>query len=330
MGTESGLFDSLMTFQEKADTFFALSRMLEAGLPVSKAMEVLLNQKSATAVAAWLLGVHREIGERKTLSEAIATQGGASDIEKSLIHAGERSGKLPQMTAEVADYYRLMADSQKRALKVLLYPAVLIQLIFVLPEVRRLFGDELPLLVVSHIVLKIIGISLLMWGAFKVVLNMMSGANKSPAMERFFNRIPFYGDAHKQLARVRFAKVVEAGLLAALGMPEIFRLAGLASQNAQIRNASELIATSTAQGESLTDAFAKTDAFPLFFRDSIAVAEASGTLDKAMKRLARTEREAFIEALARDSKRLPVILYGGLVCYALIKALSFYLYQNFM
>ena len=324
-----------MTFQEKADAFFSFSRMLEAGMPFSNALRVLIDQKPSSQVAAWLLGLQKELEENHSFSEAIARQVDASEIEKTLIHAGEFSGKLPQMLAEIADYYRLLAESRNRAFKGLLYPVVLLQFAVASPEIPRLFGDEPTILVLAHIVLKLLVMCLLLLGMFKMFVTLRRNGNKLPSLEKIFDWIPFYGKVHNHAARARFAKVVEIGLLAALGMPEIFRLAGRASQSCRIQNAAEIIATCTAQGESLADSLAKTDAFPRWFRESIAVAEVSGTLDTGMKRLALMEYEAFVEAQESASKRLPVFLYSAAACYAVFQILRQYqahfsLYQEYL
>lgn len=324
-----------MTFQEKADAFLSLSKLLDAGIPILKALGILADQKPAPKVAAWLLGLKNELTEYHSFSQAIAGTDGVSDLEKNLIYAGERSGKLPQMLAEIADYYRLLAESQKRALKGLFYPAVLLQLAVVFSEIPRLFGEESSIPVLSHIFVKSLLLWLLLLGLFKAFITLTRYANHSPRLEKILDGIPFYGEVRKRGARARFAKVAEIGVLAALGMPEVFRLAGFAAQSSRIRVAADLIASLTAQGESLTDSFAKTEPFPRWFREAVAVAEASGTLDTGLKRLAQMEHQAFIEAHERASKRLPLIFYGIAACYATFQILRQYyahfsLYREYM
>jgi type II secretory pathway component PulF len=239
------------------------------------------------------------------------------------------------MMAEIADYYRLLAEFKSRAFRGLLYPVALLQLAVTFQEIPRLFGDESMSLVLSLVLFKSIGMWLLLLGSVKVFMTVNRHANKSLGLEKILDGIPFYGEVRKHGALARFAKVVEIGLLAALGMPEIFRLAGLASQSARIRHDAEVVVTSTAQGESLTDSLAKTDAFPRMFRESIAVAEVSGTLDTGMRRLALIEHEAFIEAHERAAKGLPLLLYAIAACYVVFQILwqyqaPFSLYQEYL
>ena len=295
--------------------FHSLAHLLGAGVPVGRSVEVLLEQKPGATVRLWLLGLHRALTQQACFSDSIALQAGSSEVEKSLIQAGERSGKLPQMLAELADYYALIAVSEKRTLSAFLYPLGLLHLGIVLPELQGFFGDESAVFIVGGLALKLFALWVLLVAVWKGFQFLDASASKNSSAERILAWVPFYGSARAHSARARFAKVVEVGLLAALRMPEIFHLAGKASQSARVGDAAERIAESTARGESLSASFAATDAFTATFRQSIVTAELSGTLDTEMKRLAHLEKEAARAAYESAASWTPKLLTTMVSCY---------------
>lgn len=319
-----------MTSQDKADVFRSLSKMLEAGVLVSRSMEVLLEQKPTPGVREWLTGVHAGLAQHHGLSESVARQTRSSELEKSLIQAGERSGTLPQIMSELSGYYGMLATLEKKTRSGLAYPVGLLHLGLILPEIQRFFGDESAAFVCGSLALKLCLLWAVLAGAWKGFhwLEIRSAAD--PGAERLFSWVPFYGKARAHFAFARFAKVVEIGLLAGLGMPEIFRLAGKAAQSARIRSAAEGIAQSAAQGEALAVSFAATAVFTPAFRQAVVTAEISGTLDTEMKHLAVLENEAARAAYEQAAVWTPKFLIGAataLVAFRVIRGIVDYYAQ---
>lgn len=304
-----------MTFQEKADVFRSLSKLLEAGVPVLRSLEVLLEQKPSSGVRAWLAGVHGGVSRHQGLSESIAMQPASSELEKSLIQAGERSGTLPKMMAEIAVYYALSAGLEKKTRAGFAYPVGMLHLGIILPELQRFLGAESAAFVCGSLALKLGVLWLGLVGVWQGLRLLGERASVDLSAERLLSWVPFYGAARIHSACARFAKVVEMGLLAGLSMAEVFHLAGKAAQSARIGRAAEGIAKSVSRGESLDVSFAATDAFTAAFRQSIVTAEISGTLDTEMKHLAFLENEAARAAYEQAAEWTPKFLMGLVSCF---------------
>ena len=310
-----------MTSQEKADVFRSLSKLLEAGVPVLRSLGVLLEQKPSSRVHAWLTGVHGGVTQHHGLSESLAGQPSSSELEKSLIQAGEQSGTLPKMMAEIAGYYALSAGLEKKTRAGFAYPVGLLHLGIILPELQRFFGSESAAFVCGSVVLKLVVLWLGLVGVWQGMRLLGRRASVDSSAERLFAWVPFYGAARAHSACARFAKVAELGLLAGLGMAEVFYLAGKAAQSARIGGAAEGIVKSISRGESLAVSFAATDAFTAAFRQSIVTAEISGTLDTEMKHLAFLENEAARAAYEQAAEWTPKFLVGLASCFIAVRVI---------
>lgn len=295
--------------------FRSLSKLLEAGVPVLRSLEVLLGQKPSSGVRAWLAGVYGGVTQHQGFSESVARQPGSSELEKSLVQAGERSGTLPKMMAEIASYYALSAGLEKKTRAGFAYPVGLLHLGIILPELQRFFGSEAAAFVCGSVLLKLGVLWLGLVGVWQGMRLLEGRASVDSTAERLFSWVPFYGAARAHSACARFAKVVEMGLLAGLGMAEVFHLAGKAAQSARIGRAAEVIANLVSRGESLEVSFAATDAFTAAVRQSIVTAEISGTLDTEMKHLAFLENEAARADYEQAAEWTPKFLMGLAGCF---------------
>jgi type II secretory pathway component PulF len=152
------------------------------------------------------------------------------------------------------------------------------------------------------------GLGLAAWWAVKT-------AGASVAMDGFLNAIPMVGGVRRHWALARFCQVFQTGLLAAFQITETLRLAGDASQSAQLREAARRAAKSVDKGGRLDDSMKKTGVFPKAFMQSVATAEETGTLDREMERWAVAEAELAARSQDRLAEWMPRILYVLIMIY---------------
>lgn len=319
-----------MNAAEKSSLYRELAKLTQADFHLDRSLQLLLSQKRAPGRRVFLEGVQKGLDEGKGLTESIRTynQELVSPLELTLIEAGEKSGRLSPAFHHLAHYFASADNAEKQMRGAMVYPLILLHLAIILPE--------LPTAVVSaqrsEIFLRLALWIGLLWvgliGLSFLARWLSKKAQTSATLDTQLNRIPWIGPARQHWAMARFTQVFHAGLLAALRMSEISRLAGDASQSGRLKQggyqAAELI---EANGESLSLALADSQVFDPHFINSVATAEEVGKLDDEMARWTATETANAEDAMGRASVWLPKICYGlvvGFVAYRIISMLLSY------
>ena len=139
--------EELLLFTEQ------LHRLLKAGLPLDKAFQ-LLAKIFATAgkeeLERMALNVQQELAQGRRLSEALAQERMFPTFYVSLIEAGEVSGALEEILADLARYLKEQETFRQELLSALLYPSFLLifgllavqtVLVYVLPRFALIFEE---------------------------------------------------------------------------------------------------------------------------------------------------------------------------------------------
>ena len=136
-----------------------LSTLLGAGLTIEQSLNALI-EDAASEVEGELLGAIRgEVLAGQTLARALANQGRVfPDVYRTLVDAGERSGRLPDVLERLADYTEERDTLRSKVLLAFIYPGLIVivatvvvgaLLTYVVPQVVQVFRNThqaLPLL----------------------------------------------------------------------------------------------------------------------------------------------------------------------------------------
>ena len=219
-----------------------IAKLLEAGFGIREAGRVMLDTKLPGLQAELLRKMDVDLEAGKTISDSFGP-GVITPLERSIIGAGERGGRMAPAFQHLADYYGMLASARKEALSAMAYPAFLLHfglLVGVLAP-GLMAGKEFPEILGDFIVTLVVlyGAGFLIWLGVKALVR--NGAS-STALDNFLRRIPVLGGARRAMAMARFTKVYHTCLLAGLSMKETVETASEASYSAVIRNAGEQLA----------------------------------------------------------------------------------------
>lgn len=313
-----------MTTKQRAQLYHEFAKLLSAGMHLDRSVELLLEQGPPASMRAYLNGIKQGLSERLSLTESIARHNAAivTPLELSLLDAGEKGGRLEASCEHLAHYFELRQKSRDKAIGALIYPALLLHVGAFFPDFTKLMGGgglQDYLLQTGGRLLVIWALIALVGAVWWLVLKM---AAKSPEVDRMLGVIPLVGKARQHWALARFAQVFQTGLLAALRISDILRMAGKASQSALLEQAAEKAAHRVEQGEALAPALKATEALPRSMGSAIDTAEQTGTLDLEMGRWARAEAELASRAQDRAAEWLPRIFYVLVLLYIAWRVIS--------
>jgi type II secretory pathway component PulF len=306
--------------------YLEMAKLLEAGFGIREAAAVLLDTKLPPAQARLLKDLNHGLESGHTITEAFAKDtSNISEIERSMIGAGERGGNLAPAFQHLADYFGMLASARQEAVKSMIYPLIVLHMgmfIGIVPTAMMKGDDFMKILGQLAVTLVVFyGIAFVIFILVRAVLRAAPG---NPQIDRFLLRIPFVGKARRNMAMARFCKVYHSCVLAGISMSETAEVAASASQSGVIREAGKKLVQTAREGGALGPQFVAGDAFPKAFARSYSTGEEAGTLDKDLARWAKlfqTKAEASAKTL---SIVIPKVLYFFILGFVAWKIIGFF------
>ncbi len=263
----------------------SMGTMLDAGLPLSRVLTVLSNQKGAGAMRGVLESVRVKVEAGATLAEALGRSARFPSLFLQLVEAGEESGTLERTLKELVRYFELVRRLWRNFLASIAWPAIQYVLaiaviafaFWVLAMINEEDSAALSILLLGY------GIPVALVVAYKLIVNVLGG---SRASHEVILRIPVLGKVMEAVALARFSLVMyllsEAAVPIKIALRRSLEATGNGAFAAQADRAVETIEGSG----NLTSALAATGRFPVEYLQIIEVAEDSGKMSERMNWLA--------------------------------------------
>jgi general secretion pathway protein F len=297
-----------------------LATLLEAGLPLDRALQVLMGLAGEDPSSHALLSdVQHRVRGGATFSEALEAQGEIfSRLYINMVRAGEASGSLDAALHRLSEYLERSAELRETIKSALVYPTILVfvaglslvvLLAWVVPQFTQLFQDmgaALPL--PTRIVVAIGDLFRGYWWAL-VGLVALAVAGAQNLLRRPHLRLawdtrllhwPVIGDLLWKLETARFCHTLST--LLENGMPLLGAL-GLAKEvvsNRCVAGRLEAIADDLKRGRGLAGPLTEARVFPNLALQMIRVGEEVGHLDPMLTKVARVydrETQAAVQRL---------------------------------
>ena len=289
----------------RAAFYRGLSALLDAGLPLDRALSMLMGEDAATgaaadATASALAPVRDAVCEGRSFSSAMTEAGGArmASYEGAMLEAAERTGSLAPMLGRLADFLEARLAMAERLRAAAAYPCFVLFLgvavaflmlgVLVPSAQKSLASAGLGLPPTSVAIVAVarwaawIGSALVAAAAIAAVA-VSARCRKSPALrERIARAIVGWRPLRRPLralAAHRFSTTLSALLRAGVPLVDALPLAGDASGNAWIARAVAGQAEEVRQGKSVSAAIADIPELAPWLAEWTRVGEAGGCLD---------------------------------------------------
>jgi len=307
-----------------------LSTLLRAGLPLDRALEVLIGLAPTLPVARLLQTVRDEVRGGKSLSQALDMHRNVfSRFYVNIVRAGEAGGALGVVLARLSDTMERNKDLRESVKSALIYPTILIGvactsvivlLIFVVPQFQQTFAQSGKALPLPTELVIIFGTALrkYWWAMILIVVGAVWLARrrlKSPAVRFRWDgrllRLPLLGDLLGKVEIARFSRT-----LSTLLGNGVTLLAGLAivketMTNSVLAQALDGVITKLREGKGFGRPLAETGLYPRLATQMILVGEESGRLEEMLTRVAEVyDREVQMAVKRFLSVLEPVLILG--------------------
>lgn len=282
-----------------------LSTLLRAGLPLDRALGILISLADNERMGQLLTNIRERVKGGATLADAVEAQEGAfSRFYVNLLRAGETGGAMEIILERLAEHMENSKEIRDTLVSAMIYPAILIFVVvvsifillgYVVPQFTELFtgvGQALPL--PTRITIAV-GESLQGYGwAFLLLITFavwllrrqLADPRQCLRWHGWFLRLPLAGSIITKIEAARFARTL--GSLLQNGVPLLKALSIVKDTvgNQVIAAGLERVASSLKEGQSLAEPLAETGVFPPFAAHMIRVGEESGHLEEILMQVA--------------------------------------------
>ncbi|MGB3468379.1 MAG: type II secretion system F family protein [Cyclobacteriaceae bacterium] len=208
--------------KEKFTLYHQLFNLIDAGIDISYAFEVLENQIKSKKTRAKISEISKEVVNGKTLSESMADSKYFSKYEYYSIRIGEETGKLNDVLHQLHIFYEEKMAQKKQMIGALSYPllifvssigAVAFMMLFIIPlfeEIFTRFGNKLPWITRQILTLSEFfqsnSLYLLLVVLVCIGLNKLFSANDNyrRIKEKIILSLPVFGELYRTIYLARF------------------------------------------------------------------------------------------------------------------------------
>jgi type IV pilus assembly protein PilC len=314
-----------------------LATMINAGLPIVRALYVLSEQTQNPKLKDVVVAVRKDVEAGSSLSQVLEKQPEVfSRLYVEMVKAGEIGGILDGVLLRLADQLERDQDLRRKIRSAMTYPIVVLvfailaasfMLIFIVPVFAGLFqdlGGTLPLptritMAISDILTSIFGVFVYAGMALAVVmfLRWKKSENGRKVWGRAVLRISAkIGDVVKKATLARFARTFAT--LSAAGVPilQAIEITATSSGNWVVEKALLKSKDAIREGIPIYKPLEEEPVFPPMVTRMIAVGEESGDIDGMLTKIAEfyeSEVDAAVKALTSIIEPLMVVVVGSIV-----------------
>jgi type IV pilus assembly protein PilC len=282
------------------------STMIDAGLPLVQALDILSTQVENKSLGKTLGIIKSDVESGATYADALSKHPKQfSELYVNMVAAGEAGGILDTILTRLAAYIEKAMKLVKQVKGALVYPItisvvaiviVAVIMVFVVPVFTEMFanlGGSLPLptkivVVISNFLKGFGGLIILVGlvGLFIFIKQFGKTKKGRLILDMIILKLPIFGELLQKVAISKFTRTM--GTLTSSGVPILdgLEITAKTSGNKVIENAIMDVRAAVTEGKTLAEPLMKAKVFPPMVTHMIAVGEQTGAIDNMMTKIA--------------------------------------------
>lgn len=282
-----------------------MATMIDAGIPLVQALDILSEQIESRLFRAIILDVKKDTAGGLAFNEALAKHPRAfSPLFVNMVKAGESSGALDSIMDRLATYTEKTDSLIRKVRSAMIYPiavstmAVIVTLILmikVVPVFKNIFADfgsDLPtptliLVTISDFLVN----HIIIWSVLAVIfitvaLRLLRTQKGRVLYDRFLLNMPVFGIIMRKVAVSKFSRTLATLVKSGVPILGALEIVAKTSGNRVIESAVMKVRSSIREGENITQPLMRTKVFPPLVVRMISVGEQTGELEKMLTKIA--------------------------------------------
>ncbi|CAN5870804.1 type II secretion system F family protein [soil metagenome] len=282
------------------------STMINAGLPLVQALDILAKQSENPALKDVTHAVVFDVESGHTVADALGKHPKAfTELYVNMVAAGEAGGILDTILMRLATFMEKNDALVRKVKGAMIYPGVIssvafiaisVLLIFVIPVFKKMFGDVgLPLPLPTRVVIAmseflrgiggVVSVVVVVAGVFMIKKYYATNSGKL-AIDKLMLKAPVLGDVLRKSAVSRFTRTLGTLIGSGVSILDGLEITAKTAGNRVISDAIMESRTSIAGGETISAPLQKSNVFPPMVISMIAVGEQTGGLDEMLSKIA--------------------------------------------
>ena len=316
--------------------------MIDSGVPITQAMEALVEQTTNPSLRQVLDNICLDIKEGNGLSASFAKYPKVFDnLYVNMLRVGEAGGILNQVLERTASYLEKSEKFKQKIQSAMIYPVVIVGIalsistgliIFVVPTFAHIYdslGQKLPAMtqmlidfsnILRHYALFV---ALFIAGAVALFKHYRKTPNGSLMVDRILLKLPIFGEMICKVTVSRFCHTFSTLMQSGVPILESLEVVKQSSGNRVIELLAEDLKSGIREGEGVAVTLSKSSVFPVMVTRMISIGEKSGKLDVMLTKVAEfydEEMDSTMEGLTKIME--PVIIgFLGIVIGFIVVAL---------
>ena len=316
------------------------SVMIDAGLPLVQALDIIGTQADNPAFRKVLLQIKTRVESGSTFADALAEHPKVFDeLFVQLVRAGEIGGILDTILQRLGAYIEKNEKLKRRVKGAMTYPTIVLLIAvgvvgaligFVVPTFEKMFkdmGSTLPgptafLVDISNSFRSTwywwVVVPVAFFVAFKLATRKGKGQE---AWHATTLKLPLFGALIRKVAVARFTRTL--GTMISSGVPilDALEIVAKSAGNRTIEHAIMYTRAKISEGKNIAGPLAETKVFPPMVVQMIGVGEATGAMDQMLSKIADfydDEVDVAVAALTSMLEPLMMVFLGGIVGFFMI------------
>lgn len=305
-----------------------MATMVAAGLPLTRSLEIMIQQASNRLFKRVLKDVLQSVESGKSLSSSFREQEDVFDsITLNLIEAGEESGNLEVVLNKLATELEERNSLSKKIKSAMIYPVIILLVIIVvillmmfvlvpsMADIYKDFGADLPW--ATTLLMGISAFFIKYWWGMLLLLIMLfvgfryyrSTPNGRRTTDKLILKIPAVGQIVSKMQLSQFTRILALLLGSGLSIVKALELTAESLSNTIYKEIVLESRNEVEKGGPLALPIARSEYFPLLVSSMIAVGEETGQIDAVLNKVSEYYKEEVDTATSNLSTILePVFL----------------------
>jgi len=314
--------------KEKVIFMRQMSTMVGAGLPLTRALEIMVQQAGNPLFKRVLKEVLSSVQSGKALSDSFRAQEEIYDeVTLNLIEAGEESGNLEAILERLATELEDRNSLSSKLKSAMIYPIIILVVIVavmvlmmtvLIPSMATIYGDfgaELPW--ITQFLMNMSTFFLKYWWAILVVIAVLIIGGKwyldsekgKRNWDKLVLKIPVVGGIITKMQLSQFTRILALLLGSGLSIIKALELTSSSLNNSMFKDTVAEAKAEVEKGGTLALPIARSEYFPLLVSSMIAVGEETGEIDSVLTKVSQYYKEEVDVATTNMSSILePVFL----------------------
>jgi len=285
--------------------FMYLEQMAGAGIPILDALSEMRDSEESPVMRKILSTLVDDISSGQTLSGAMQSHDNIfSELMINLVMAGEQTGNMAVVFAELRDILSWQDDIVRKSKKLITYPlfvgaivfaVVCFLMIYLVPQLVSFIismDQQIPLMTRALLVVSDAFVNywyVIMAAPLVIYFGIKQTLKHSEVSKYWFDQhkldLPLFGEAMSKLELARFSKNFALLYDAGISVIECLRISANTTSNVYIKRELAAIKEKISSGDSIYEAFSSAQLFPPLVLRMLHVGEKTGALGASLRRI---------------------------------------------